>query len=110
MSRQISELSSSARIYLAAVLTNLANPKVVLFYLAFVPQFLTAGGWPTSAQILVLGTMVVLIGLVMDCVVGAAAGTLSGLLLRRPMIQRGLKRLSAAVFGTLAIRLVTDSN
>ncbi|GAB2684445.1 LysE family translocator [Kribbella swartbergensis] len=108
--RRVNSSRSLRRTYLSAVLTNLANPKVVLFYLAFVPQFLTVGGWPTSAQILVLGTVLVLIGIIMDCAVGVAAGGLSALFLRRPAIQRGLKRLSAAVFGTLAIRLVADGH
>lgn len=99
---------SLGRTYLSAVLTNLANPKVVLFYLAFVPQFLTQGGWPTAAQILVLGAVLVAIGLVMDCVIGLAAGTFSALLLRKPAFQRWLKRASAAIFGGLALRLLTE--
>ncbi|MFI7066208.1 LysE family translocator [Kribbella sp. NPDC050124] len=101
---------SLRRTYLSAVLPNLANPKVVLFYLAFVPQFLTSSGWPTAAQILVLGAILVLIGIVMDCAVGVAAGAFSALLLRRPTIQRALKRASTAVFGALAVRLVADNH
>jgi len=101
---------SLRRTYVSAVLTNLANPKVVLFYLAFVPQFLTIGGWPTAAQILVLGAILVLIGIIMDTAVGLAAGAFSALLLRRPAVQRTLKRASAAIFGALAIRLATDTH
>jgi len=92
------------RTYLAAVLTNLANPKVILFYLAFVPQFITAGGWPTGLQILVLGAMLVVIGLVMDCAIGLMAGTFSEFLLRRTAIQNWIKRVSAAILGGLAVR------
>ncbi|WP_092534527.1 LysE family translocator [Amycolatopsis arida] len=94
--------------YLTAVLTNLANPKVVLFYLAFVPQFVTVGGWPASVQTLVLGGVLIVIGLVMDGVVGLAAGT-AATLLRRPPVHRWLRRLSAAIFGGLAVRLLTDT-
>jgi threonine/homoserine/homoserine lactone efflux protein len=93
-----------------AVLTNLANPKVVLFYLAFVPQFLEPHGWPIAPQILVLGALVVLIGLVMDSGVAVAAGTFAHLLISRPAVQRGLKRASAAIFGGLAVRLLADSH
>jgi threonine/homoserine/homoserine lactone efflux protein len=102
-------LSSVKRTYVSAVLTNLANPKVVLFYLAFVPQFITPGGWPVSVQILVLGAVLIVIGLVMDSVVGITAGACSNLLMRRPAFQRWLRRLSAAVFGGIALRLLTES-
>lgn len=100
---------SLRRTYGAAVLTNLANPKVVLFYLAFVPQFLTPDGWSPTTQILLLGGVLVLLGLMMDCMIGLAAGTFSALLSRRPSFQRWLKRASAAIFGGLALRLFIDS-
>jgi threonine/homoserine/homoserine lactone efflux protein len=101
---------SLRRTYATAVLTNLANPKVILFYLAFVPQFLDPHGWSIGPQILVLGGLVVLIGLVMDSAVGVAAGTLSNLLVSRPVIQRGLKRVSAGIFGGLALHLLADNH
>jgi threonine/homoserine/homoserine lactone efflux protein len=99
---------SRRRTYAAAVLTNLANPKVVLFYLAFVPQFLSRGGWPTTVQILVLGALVVVIGLVMDCGVAVTSGAFPAVLVRRPAVQRWLQRASAAIFGGIAIRLLAD--
>lgn len=101
--------SSRRRTYLSAVLTNLANPKVVLFYLAFLPQFLTAGGWPVAVQILALGGVLVVVGLLMDCGIGVLAGALSAVLTRRPAVERLLKRVSGAIFGALAVRLIADS-
>ncbi|OLF04392.1 lysine transporter LysE [Actinophytocola xinjiangensis] len=99
---------SLRRTYVMAVLTNLANPKVILFYLAFFPQFLTEGGWSTPVQFLVMGAILVVVGFSVDGSVGLAAGALAALLRRRPTIQRWLNRVSAAIFGALAIRLVTD--
>ncbi|OLF16095.1 LysE family translocator [Actinophytocola xanthii] len=99
---------SLRRTYVMAVLTNLANPKVILFYIAFFPQFLTVGGWSTSVQFLVMGAILVVIGFAVDGTVGFASGALSALLLRRPAVQRWLNRLSAAIFGALAVRLVAD--
>jgi threonine/homoserine/homoserine lactone efflux protein len=99
---------SLRRTYAMAVLTNLANPKVILFYVAFFPQFLTAGGWSTPVQFLVMGAILCVTGLCVDASVGLAAGTLSDLLLRRPAVRRWLNRVSAAIFGGLDVRLVVD--
>lgn len=100
---------SLRRTYGMAVLTNLANPKVVLFYLAFLPQFLTEGGWPVWTQLLTLGLILTVLGLIMDVAIGLLAGTLSRLLMARPAIRRWLNRAAAAIFGGLAVRLVVDS-
>ncbi|MBK1787050.1 LysE family translocator [Prauserella cavernicola] len=100
---------SLRRTYVLAVLTNLANPKVILFYLAFFPQFVVpAGGWPVWVQFLVLGAVFVLVGFAVDGSVGLATGALAVLLLRRPAVRRWLDRLSAAIFAGLAVRLVTE--
>ncbi|RJQ82949.1 LysE family translocator [Pseudonocardiaceae bacterium YIM PH 21723] len=99
---------SLGKTYVMAVLTNLANPKVILFYLAFFPQFVTQGGWPVWTQFLVLGAILLCVGLSIDATIGFVAGGLSDLLLRRPAIRRWLDRVSAAVFGALAVRLSTD--
>lgn len=100
---------SLRRTYVMAVLTNLANPKVVLFFLAFFPQFLvTEGGLPAWAQFLVLGAVFIAVGLAVDGTVGLTTGALAALLLRRPSVRRWLDRVSAAIFGALAVRLVAD--
>lgn len=103
---------STRRIYLLAVLTNLANPKVVLFYLAFFPQFLTtgAGSWPAIEQFLLLGAVFIVVGLTVDATAGLLAGTLSERVLRRAAVRRWLARISAAIFGGLAARLALDAN
>jgi threonine/homoserine/homoserine lactone efflux protein len=97
---------SLRRTYFMAVLTNLANPKVIVFYLAFFPQFLTTGGWSTPVQFLVLGAVFIAVGLTVDATAGLSAGALSVTLTRRPAVQRWLNRFSAAIFGGLAVRLV----
>jgi len=99
---------SLRRTYAMATLTNLANPKVIFFYIAFFPQFVTEGGWPTPVQFLLMGAILIIVGLTVDASVGLAAGTLSQLLRRRPAVQRWLNRVSAAIFGGLAVRLVVD--
>jgi threonine/homoserine/homoserine lactone efflux protein len=102
---------SIRRVYVMAVLTNLANPKVILFYLAFFPQFLTTGpgSWPATIQFLLLGGLFITVGLTVDGSVGLLAGTARDRLLRRAAIRRRLDQACAAIFGALAVRLALDS-
>jgi threonine/homoserine/homoserine lactone efflux protein len=103
---------STTRVYVLAVLTNLANPKVVLFYLAFFPQFLTTGtgSWPATEQFLLLGAVFIVVGLAVDASAGLLAGTLSERVLHRPSVRRWMARVAAAIFGGLAARLALDAN
>jgi len=102
---------SLRRTYLMATLTNLANPKVILFYLAFVPQFVGTGPgtWPVTAQLLLLGLVFIVIGLAVDGTAGLLSGALSERITARPGIRRWMERASATVFAALAVRLVADS-
>jgi threonine/homoserine/homoserine lactone efflux protein len=103
--------ASGRRVYVMALLTNLANPKVVLFYLAFLPQFLTTGhgSWAPTLQMLLLGAMFIVIGLTVDGAAGLLAGSLSDRVLHNPAVGGWLERASATIFGGLAVRLVLDS-
>lgn len=57
-----------------AVLTNLTNPKVILFFAAFLPQFVRDGHGPVWAQLLSLGLIFLLVGLAVDATIGVAVG------------------------------------
>lgn len=99
------------KVFVMATLTNLANPKIIIFYLAFFPQFLSpgAGMLPVTVQFLLLGATFIGVGLTVDATVGLLAGTLSERILRRRSFKRWLERVSAAIFGGLAVRLVLDA-
>ncbi|MFC6018244.1 LysE family translocator [Plantactinospora solaniradicis] len=102
---------SIRKVYLMATLTNIANPKVVLFYLAFIPQFLSTGtgSWPVATQLLALGGLFVVVGLLVDGSVGVLSGRLAQQVLHRPAVRRRLDQVAAVVFGALAVRLIADS-
>ena len=85
--------------------TNLLNPKVGLFILAFLPQFADPGLGPVAPQMAVLGAIFIFTGLIITSAYGALAGVF-GTALRRH--QRFTNRIAAAVFGGLAARLVLD--
>jgi threonine/homoserine/homoserine lactone efflux protein len=99
------------RTYVMATLTNLANPKVILFYLAFLPQFLTTGdgSWPVTAQLLLLGAIFIAVGFPVDATAGLLAASLTTRFLGAgSKVRRRLERVCAGIFAALAARLATD--
>jgi threonine/homoserine/homoserine lactone efflux protein len=91
-------LASLARTYRQGVLVNVLNPKVALFFLAFLPQFVDPARGPAWAQILVLGVVFFLIGLCLDLSYATAAGTIGHWLRRRPRALRWQRYTSASVY------------
>ncbi len=90
------------------LIVNLTNPKVLLFFLAFLPGFLGTAQSPTL-QLLLLGVMFQLIGLVIDLAIGWSAGSFRDKVLARPAVLRGMTYTSAAVFLVLALVVGIDA-
>jgi threonine/homoserine/homoserine lactone efflux protein len=94
----------AARVFAQALLVNLLNPKVILFILAFLPQFVDPAR-PILPQFLTLGVVFSLGGLVVNGAVGLFAGSIGQRLARSAGLSRWLGRVSAGIFGALALRL-----
>ena len=87
------------------VLSNVSNPKIVLFFVAFLPQFVDpASGHPTR-DLVFLGVLYAALALPVKGAVGFAAGTLSERVLRRPSAFAWMNRASGAVLLGLGLRL-----
>ncbi len=91
------------RAFRQGFLINATNPKVALFVLAFLPQFAHPDYGPVWLQILALGLSFSLTGTIITAAYGALAGSLGARLLRH---GRLLDRISALLFGGLAVKLV----
>ena len=94
------------RIFWQGLVTNLLNPKIALFYLAFLPQFASPANGPVAGQLLILGILFVIVGLLIDSVIGVLSGRLGLRLLRNRHVASALKWLPGTVFIGLAARLV----
>jgi threonine/homoserine/homoserine lactone efflux protein len=93
------------RAFRDGLLVNLTNPKVILFTLAFIPQFVDPARGSVLAQFLVLGSVLSVGGLIVNGAVGLSAGGIGARLATSPVMARGLGYASAAVFTFLALRL-----
>ncbi len=86
-------------------LSNLANPKVTVFYFAFLPQFIPVGTVNPTLLLFGLGTGFSALTLIVKAPIGYGAGILSGRLRRRPSVQLWINRISGCVLVGLGIRL-----
>jgi threonine/homoserine/homoserine lactone efflux protein len=95
-----------ARLFARGLLANAVNPKVILFFLAFLPQFVDAGRGDAGWQIAQLGLVFALETALIFGAIGWSAGRLGGWLGRRPRVGAWLDRLAGGIFVALGLRLI----
>ncbi|WNV87756.1 LysE family translocator [Umezawaea sp. Da 62-37] len=84
------------------LLVGLGNPKMMVFYLAFLPQFIHHERGPEAIQILVLGTVFWIIGAAWDLAFACASGTIGNWLRHRPRVAAFQPRVEGAAYLGLA--------
>ena len=87
-----------------ALATGVLNPKVALFFVAFLPQFVDPSRAPALAQCLVLGTILAVMDLLYESILVWLSGRWAGAF-RNPRVQRWRSRGSGAVLVGLGVRL-----
>ncbi|MEL7551447.1 LysE family translocator [Pseudomonas protegens] len=98
--------ASMRKIFTRAMLNSLLNPKALLFFMVFLPQFVTVGGSSVTSQLMFLGLLLALIALIFHCLLGFCTGRLHGRL-REGIIFKRLGAFGfAAVMTALAARLL----
>ena len=92
-------------IFRQGAITNMLNPKVAIFFLAFLPQFVDARRGSVVLQILLLGLIFNVGGTLVNLAVAYAGGTLGELLRRNQSIARLQRRFTGLIFVGLGLRL-----
>lgn len=95
------------RMVARGVVMNLTNPKVLIFFLAFLPQFADPARGSLAPQIMALGCVFMLAAFLVFGAVACFSGAFGRLLQRSASGQRWLNRLTALVFVGLALRLAS---
>ncbi|MCK0208829.1 LysE family translocator [Starkeya koreensis] len=96
------------RAFREAVLVNVLNPKVAVFILAFLPQFVDPARGSGFLQFLLLGTVFNVGGTLVNAAVGGFAGRIGGWLTGRAHLARAFQRLTGVIFLGLAARLAFE--
>jgi threonine/homoserine/homoserine lactone efflux protein len=91
--------------YLNGLLTNLLNPKMVTFTIAFLPQFVDPGAGPVWLQFAVLGAITIGLEFLVDGTVGVLAGRIGAWLRRRRAARRRIDVATGTLFIGLGLRL-----
>lgn len=92
----------------AGITLNLLNPKLTIFFFAFLPQFVPAGG-DAVPTMLALSAVFMALTFVVFAAYGAAAAAVRDHVLMRPRVLDWMRRVFAATFALLAGRLAFES-
>jgi threonine/homoserine/homoserine lactone efflux protein len=99
---------SLSRLFVDGALSNISNPKIAVFYFAFLPQFVLPGAAHPTLSVFVLGLVFAGLTFLVKGPVGLGAGLLSGWLRARPKVLAGLYRTSGAVLIGLGLKLAFE--
>jgi threonine/homoserine/homoserine lactone efflux protein len=104
------DLRNYGALYRRGIIMNITNPKVTIFFLAFLPQFVSLDSGALAPQILILGGVFMCVALIIFCAIAVTAGFLGDWLQRSSKAQIYLNRIAGTVFAVLALKLLTATN
>lgn len=97
---------SPFQLYQRGIIMNITNPKISVFFLAFLPQFTNPLQGALMTQLFILGFVFIIATLLVFGGIAILAGTLGDWIKRSPQIQNRLNRIAGLIFLVLATRLL----
>jgi threonine/homoserine/homoserine lactone efflux protein len=105
---QASAQRSLLRLFVDGAFSNVSNPKIAVFYFAFLPQFVLPGAAHATLSVFALGLVFAALTFLVKGPVGLFAGLLSGWLRARPSVLVWIYRCSGMVLVALGIKLAFE--
>jgi threonine/homoserine/homoserine lactone efflux protein len=110
ISREAGAPRPLARVFLTGVGVNLLNPKIVMFFVTFLPQFVSGSDPHAQAKLMFLGLYYIALGLPMCAVIILLAERFTAALRASPRAMRAFDYAFAGVMGAFAVRLMFARN
>jgi threonine/homoserine/homoserine lactone efflux protein len=95
----------SGSLYRKGILMNILNPKVSLFFLAFLPQFVVPGSISPSLQMFFLGALFIIQALIVFSIVSFAADKFTGRIMQNPKFSGAVTWIKSSIYFTIGINL-----
>ncbi len=102
------EQLSTGKLYGRGVIMNITNPKVSIFFLAFLPQFVDPLKGPLALQFLLLGGLFIVATIIIFGAISLLAGAFGDRFRRSARAQKILNRVAGTIFVGLALKLATS--
>ena len=96
------------KLFMIGALSNISNPKITIFYFAYLPQFISPDVANPTLLLLALGTAFSLLTFLVKAPIGYFAGVASRWVRERPIVIRVINRVSGAVLLALGARLAFE--
>jgi threonine/homoserine/homoserine lactone efflux protein len=97
--------ASARQVIVSAILVNILNPKLSIFFLAFLPQFVSADELQPLAQMIELSAVFMVLTFVVFAGYGLFAAAIRGYIVSRPLVLTWMRRAFAGAFAALGVKL-----
>jgi len=101
-------VASTRRLFLMGLLTSLLNPKMAIFYLALLPNFIDPTG-NVLGQSIALGSLHIVISIAINMSIACAAGSIAAFLMARPKWLLAQRWVMGTMLGALAMHMALES-